>query len=137
MKNGISHAFDETMSEESNEIETIGFSITDTNKGNIKVVCLYRAPDGNLCNFNAKMEQIRYKLRKKGVYSCGDYSIDLLKVSEHQDAKDLSDGMFTDGFTSLIQEATKMTKDSATAINNIFLIAKQRMEQWSYNPRYS
>ena len=35
VKNGISHELDETMSEESNEIETIGLSITATNKGNI------------------------------------------------------------------------------------------------------
>ena len=93
VENGIAHELAETMSEESNEMETVGISITDTNQGHTKVVCIYRAPDNKLCNFNAKMEQIRYKLRKKRAYLCGYYNIDLVKVSEHQDTKDFLDGM--------------------------------------------
>ena len=59
---------------------------------------------------------------------CGDYNIDLLKVSEHQDTKYFLDGMFTDGFKPLIQEPTRITKDSATVIDNIFCNSKTTLE---------
>ena len=54
-------------------------------------------------------------------FVCGDLNIDLLKSNDHKKTAEFIDTMFSFGFYPLIIKPSRITKDSATLIDNIFV----------------
>lgn len=54
-------------------------------------------------------------------FVCGDFNIDLLKSNDHKKTAEFIDTMFSFGFYPLILKPSRITKDSATLIDNIFV----------------
>ena len=89
---------------------------------NAIVSCIYRTPDSHMVEFNKDIESYLNEMRSmnKNVYLCGDFSIDLLKCSNHNETKEFIDVMYGHGFYPLISKPTRVNSCTATLIDNIF-----------------
>ena len=58
--------------------------------------------------------------KNKKVYLCGDFNVDLLKYSCHDTTSNFIDQLYSYGLHPLIIKPTRITKESATIIDNIF-----------------
>lgn len=77
---------------------------------NILISCIYRTTISEL-----------YEIHKeKMIFVCGDFNIDLMKSNEHAKTKEFVDIMFSLSFYPLIGKPSRIIKDSATLIDNIF-----------------
>ena len=61
------------------------------------------------------------------VYFCGDFNVDLLKYSCHDATSNFIDQLYSCGLHPLIIKPTRITKESATIIDNIFTNELQRV----------
>ena len=88
---------------------------------NVVVSCVYRAPGGSVDIFNEKWEELLNMLsdKKKTVYICGDFNLDLLNTECHSKTQKFVDVMFSAGFYPLITKPTRISDNSATLIDNI------------------
>ena len=87
---------------------------------NIFVSCIYRSPSTPISSFIEFMESFYVKSRRKTMFSCGDFNINLLKYEEHIDTNNFTDQLFSAGFHPLITRPTRITCHSGTLIDNIF-----------------
>ena len=89
---------------------------------NVVIGCIYRPPNSNMAKFSENIASMLKKINKhnKHVYLMGDFNIDLLKVDEHQPTSEFINMMFSSSFIPLITHPTRVTKNSATLIDNIF-----------------
>ena len=95
--------------------------ITEKNK-NIIISCVYRTPGSCLDIFNDKMSDIYDKnVEKKRVLVCGDFNIDLLNTNEHRKSRDFLNTMYCLSLFPTILKPTRITTNSATLIDNIFI----------------
>ena len=67
------------------------------------------------------------KCKNKKVYLCGDFNVDLLKYSCHDATSNFIDQLYSYGLHPLIMRPTRITKESATIIDNIFTNELQRI----------
>ena len=82
---------------------------------------MYRAPDTKVDSFNCKLTEIlQWLTKKKSVYICGDFNINVLNSERHIHSQSFIDVMYNFGFYALINKPTRITEFSATAIDNIF-----------------
>ena len=58
---------------------------------------------------------------------CGDFNVDLLKYSCHDATSNFIDQLYSYGLHPLIMRPTRITKESATIIDNIFTNELQRI----------
>ena len=88
---------------------------------NVIVSCVYRTPGSNMEQFTEYIEQYMKSINSnKTVYMCGDFNIDLLKHSTHNNTKLFLETMYSYGMLPLINKPTRVTENSATLIDNIF-----------------
>lgn len=90
----------------------------------IVIVCIYRPPNGSEGVFIEILSDILNKLcnlfRKNYKHIvCGDFNINLLKDSSH--AKSFRDLMYSFDMKQTISEPTRITENSATLVDNIFI----------------
>ena len=99
-------------------------NVNDTNN-NILIGVLYRVPGGNTIEyFNDYLTNILLpKLSKenKQIVILGDMNANLLKSSEHCHTGDYLDTMLNNGFMPKITVPTRVTHDTATLIDHIFV----------------
>jgi hypothetical protein len=110
----------EEISISSNVIETIFVKIA-TSQRNIIVGCIYRPPNSNMNDFIDEYSNILKQIEDKNhVYLLGDFNIDLLKYNTHSSTSQFINMMFSSSFIPLINRPTRVTKTTATLIDNIY-----------------
>ena len=110
------------------------------NKKNKNVVCgtIYRHPhDTNdiFIDFLIQLENTLKKLSKENkiIYLCGDFNSDLLKYENVNNDRTFYDLLSSFGLFPMILLPTRVTKDSATIIDNIFTNnLSNSIKKWEY-----
>ena len=100
--------------------EVICTEIIIPNGKNIVVASVNRAPNTDLPLLNDHIDYSFNTCKNKKVYLCGDFNVDLLKYSCHDTTSNFIDQLYSYGLHPLIIKPTRITKESATIINNIF-----------------
>ena len=88
---------------------------------NLIVGVLYRIPNTDMKCFNDMYNETLNKIKNESKlsYLLGDYNINLLNTDSHAPTNDFVDICFSNGFLPLINKPTRVTKYSATIIDNI------------------
>jgi len=104
-----------------NDIFESIFVEVETISRNLIIGCNYRPPNSNLTIFNKEIDLFFRELNatEKDVYIMGDYNINLLNCTSHSNTSDFVDVMFSSSFLPLINRPTRISKTSATLIDNI------------------
>ncbi len=103
-----------------NLLECITIEINVEKSKNILVSCIYRGPGTCITQFNKKVYELFDIQKNKVILVCGDFNIDLMKSNEHPNTKEFLDIMFSLSLHPLIVKPSRITKDNATLIDNIF-----------------
>ena len=92
-------------------------------QSNIILGVSYRPPNTDINSFNETLSTILEKLKVEDeIFNLmGDYNINLLNYSSHSLTSDFVDLMHSYSFISLINRPTRITENSATLIENIFV----------------
>ena len=94
--------------------------IREGNRKNEVIGTIYRAPGGDINEFNNELDQILSNIRGQNAYIMGDFNIDLLKSDTHRLTNEFLQGLYAQGFYPLISLPTRITDNSATLIDNIW-----------------
>ena len=88
----------------------------------ILVGTIYRPPGTNLKEFNERMDILLFKIKGFHIpcYLLGDFNINLMNYSSHQDSCDFINNMYANSFIPLINRPTRVTEHSATLIDHIY-----------------
>ena len=83
---------------------------------------IYRPPNTSPDEFLDKFSEMMHKLKRENkiCYLLGDYNLDLLKNETHLPTSNFLDLMYSCSFLPLIHKPTRVTKSTATLIDNIF-----------------
>ena len=103
-----------------NCMELVCIEITRRHSKNVLINCIYRSPGTDMNVFNDRVGHLLSKLNNKLTYMCGDFNIDLLHYESHNESKYFVDQLFSSGIYPLILRPTRVSKSSATLIDNIF-----------------
>ena len=103
-----------------NSMECVTIEINVERSKNILISCIYRTPGSCIDQFNKKISELYEMHKDKVIFVCGDFNIDLMKSNEHIKNKEFVDNMFSLSFYPLIVKPSRITRDSATLIDNIF-----------------
>ena len=89
---------------------------------NIIIAVIYRPPGTDLKAFNDDVNELLNALKKENklFYLMGDYKINLLNYGKHVETNEFVDMLHSHSFISLINRPTRIKKQSATLIDNIF-----------------
>lgn len=103
--------------------ESLFIEIARADAKNIIVGILYRPPGNNnpIKDFNTDFENLLSTVNgeNKICYLMGDFNIDLLKYDVHLPTKEFVDLMYSYSFYPTINKPTRITRTSATCIDNI------------------
>ena len=96
--------------------------ITNNNKPNIIIGCIYRHPSANMPSFTQELQNIIKSLnnRKQHVYIIGDVNVNFLKYNEHANTEDYLNMLYSNNFLPLITKPTRLTDHSSTLIDHIY-----------------
>ena len=91
-------------------------------KKNSIIGVLYRPPNTDTSIFNQQLLNILSSLKteNKIVYLMGDFNINLLNIDKHLPSSIFLENLFSYNFYPLINKPTRVSKNSATLIDNIF-----------------
>ena len=89
---------------------------------NVIIGVIYRPPNTDLKLFNDDINELLDTLERehKYCYLTGDYNINLLNYSKHAETTSFIDILYAHSFMSLINRPTRVAKESATLIDNVF-----------------
>ena len=89
---------------------------------NIIIGVIYRPPKTEISHFIDIMKDIMDKIKNENkiCYLVGDYNINLINVDSHGLTSEFNDIMYSGGFIPLITRPTRVTRTSATLIDNIY-----------------
>ena len=98
-------------------------SLTGCNKTGIIVGVMYRPPNTCVKAFTDEISEILsvVKNEKKICYIMGDTNINLLNVDSHIPTAEFLETMYSFSYSPLITKPTRVTPNTATLIDNIFL----------------
>ena len=88
---------------------------------NVIVGIIYRIPDRDALSFNQALNIVLGKIKheNKIAYILGDYNLNLFNIDSHAPTGEFLDICFSNNFIPLINKPTRVTKHSATLIDNI------------------
>ena len=114
-------------------VEICGVQI-NTNKGQLGVLSVYRPPNTRATNFKSIFEKIVKLARKscKDIIIGMDHNLDLLKSHLHEPTNQFVEKMLDLGLLPVTTRPTRITKSTATLIDNIVLDCKHREMVESY-----
>ena len=97
---------------------------------NLIIGVIYRPPDKDLKLSNTNMEDSLANLKNenKYCYLMGDYNINILNYEKHFDTTDFVDLLHANSYISLLNRPTRVNRESATLIDNIFTNAFMNLE---------
>ena len=83
---------------------------------------IYRPPGDSLNLFNQELEILlsHFSRLKEDIFLAGDYNIDLLKINSHVPTRTFFNLLTSNRLLPTILRPTRITKDTATLIDNIF-----------------
>ena len=89
---------------------------------NVLVGVIYRPPGTDIAEFNEIVSDLLRKLKaeKKYIHIMGDVNINLINMDKHSPTQDFVDTLLEHGMIPTISKPTRVTKSSATLIDNIF-----------------
>ena len=113
------------MNHTDNELEMLWVEIDKNTIGTSKNIiygCTYRKPGTDITKFHDSLTTILGKINKENkiIYHVGDFNIDLLKHATHPPTNDFITINFANNISPLINKQTRITKSTATLIDNIF-----------------
>ena len=96
--------------------------INENESSNFYVSCIYRPPNVCMNKFIGNYTQFiqQQKNKNKKLFICGDFNIGLIKDLNNIDTDKLLNLAYSYSQCPLITAPTRITKNSATAIDNIF-----------------
>ena len=96
-------------------------TVSSTNK-NIIIGVVYRKPSSNAADFVNEFENIMHTISRnhKTCYIMGDFNLNLLDFAKVSNVSNFLDMFFSFGFYPLFNKPTRISKDSATLLDNIF-----------------
>jgi len=96
------------------------------NKGKTIIGVVYRPPSGNVDSFNDALKATLNKLNHKTdcLYLMGDFNINLLNYDKHLPTSNFLDILYANSILPTTTKPTRVTKNSATLIDNIFCSVK-------------
>ena len=106
-----------------NELESTFIEIVNPKKSNIIVGVIYRHPSMDLADFNSNyLNKLLENISKeqKSVFLLGDFNVNLLNYTEHNQTNEFLDSLASNSFIPLILQPTRITSHSNTLIDNIF-----------------
>ncbi len=102
-------------------IECVVVEIKSEKSKNLLISCVYRAPATNVDTFKDKLSEMYSSINnKKHVFVCGDFNIDLLNPNGQTQTKTFINSMFCLGLYPSITHPSRITRNTATLIANIF-----------------
>ena len=107
-------------------IECLFIELSLQGSKSILIGCIYRPPNSDLVKFNLEIDLILSMMKvKKGQLVCimGDFNIDLLKLTTEKPTQLFLNNMISHSMFPCIRNPTRITDNSATLIDNIFLNA--------------
>ena len=125
IKDSVEYIVREELTYRIANIETLFIEIPKyqmNNKQAVIIGVLYRPPDTNISVFNDYLTEILSKIKteNKSLYLLGDYNINLLNIDNHRPSHEFTDLMFSHSLIPCITKPTRVTRTSATLIDNIF-----------------
>ena len=89
---------------------------------NVFICEMYRPPNSDTIIFNEHVGSVLelLKTENKLCYSLGDYNINLLNYDSHNETRNFVDLLFSYSLIPLINRPTRITKSTATLINDVF-----------------
>ena len=114
-------------------VEICGVQI-NTNKCQLGVLSVYRPPNTNATAFKSIFEKIVTRARKgcKDIIIGMDHNLDLLKSHIHEPTNSFVEKLLDLGLLPVTTRPTRITKNTATLIDNIVLDCKHRENVESY-----
>ena len=111
-------------------IESLFIEILNEKSKNIIVGIIYRPPHNKFNDFEGDLKTILSRLdkRNKPCYIMGDFNIDLLKYDQCNFSNLFFNQLSSSGYIPLITRPTRITKSTATLIDNIFTNNLSRTE---------
>ena len=95
-----------------------------SNTGSIILVSLYRPPNSNersfLCEYKLLLSNLQKEKNKRVIIGC-DHNFDFLKADHHNGTRLFLDCNIDNGSWPIITKPSRITKNSATLIDNIFV----------------
>ena len=102
-------------------LECLSIEIVFDNSKNIVISCIYRQPGSCVESCIDLLNSFFSTLsKKKLVYLCGDFNINLLNIDLHRGTRDFLDFLYSLGIYPLIDKPSRIALGSATLIDNIF-----------------
>ena len=105
------------------DIDTESLTVEIINKvsKNIIISCCYKPPSGTTLNFSEHLKNIfqHATFENKIFYIIGDFNLNCLNFEESAEIRQFYNGIFEHGAIPLITRPTRVTKTSATLIDNI------------------
>ena len=107
----------------SSSFESLFIEIERDQCKNVIVGVVYRPPgsENPIDSFNNEFDSVLSTISRENKISflLGDYNIDLLKEEDHRQTKDFIDLIYSYTFFPVINRPTRITRESATIIDNI------------------
>lgn len=104
-----------------NDYECLTIEIINEKAKNIVIVCVYRPPSGTVKPFEDFIRNLIVNNNNKKLCIIGDINLNSLTYEKNLKIKSFFDMLFKYNIYPLINKPTRITKSSATAIDNIFL----------------
>jgi hypothetical protein len=105
------------------DFESVGVTISISNKINIVILTIYRTPKSNFNNFiinlNLTLDKLLNKYTNSKFIVVGDFNIDFFNINSNN-FKNITDTFLTFGMERTIYDPARVTRHSSTCIDNIF-----------------
>ena len=102
--------------------EDLWVEIKNKSKKNTVIGVIYRHPRHSFLSFQERLCHTLEKIsvENKNVYMCGDYNIDILKISKSQPIKFYYNALMSYSCRLIIDKPTRITNSSATILDHIY-----------------
>ena len=118
-----------SVSEEAIDVDEIWVNVETDKRLQCTIGIIYRHPKSNLTKFNDRLYSVLEKINSdKSIQTCfiaGDFNANLLNSDNHNPTETFLNNFISNGFLPCIQLPTRITYNSATLIDNIFLLQKK------------
>jgi hypothetical protein len=101
-------------------MDSLGIELTTKQGQNMLIIVVYKSPCIYNRQFINKFDKLLDNINNKSCYIYGDLNIDILKNDINVDSQSFVNIMFSHGFQPCIDSASRISKNSATLIDNIW-----------------
>ena len=102
------------------DCESLSIEIINKDTRNIIITNMYRPPNGNYQPFKDHLKNLLSHYENKEIYLTGDMNLNLFNYDTNSHVRDLLNTLLQNNILPTINQATRVTKVSATCIDNIF-----------------